>query len=292
MAKRPDDQIDAALQRLARAEAAFVGSEFLAPVLRGRGVGVRIAGVRCTLAVEPHGFEGWGLFRAASHTLARWVRELTMGERRRYLALFPPVRLILCRRADGRWRGLPASRADSRFSIEGLVPVRFVEDGDLFETILARFDGGQFWFESADDRADPAVAVLLRESLAAALEPGDVRRPGLTAEQRVAYALNYRARLEEMLRDERYRSERRLRDALEHAGAELRDYREQGEVYRVSYDVEGQRHTSVVRKDDLGVVTAGICLSGGDRNFDLASLVGVLREGEAGGRIVRQDGML
>jgi hypothetical protein len=287
MAKRRKSDILGAIDRLAKAEEAFVGSEFLAPVLRGLGVGVRIAGVRCRLAVEPGDFEGWGLFKAVAQDRATLVRRMTMAERRRYLALFPPVRLILCRREGQEWLGLPASQADSRFSIEGLVPVRFVEDAELFETVVARFDGGQFWFESADDRADPAVPPMLRESLGKMVEPKDVHRPGLTREQRIAYALNYRDRVEAMLRDERHRAESRLRLALEHAGAELRDYREQGDVYRVSYKVDGARHTSVVRKNDLSVVTAGICLSGRDQTFDLTSLVSVLREGTEAGRIVR-----
>lgn len=250
-------------------------------------MGVRIASVRCRLSVKPHDFEGWGLFKAVSFERAKLQREMTMGERRRYLALFPPVRLILCRREEEQWLGLPASKSDTRFSIEGLVPVRFVEEPQLFQTVLTRFDGGQFWYESADDRADFATEHYLRQSLSDELETAKLERAGLTAEQRIAYALAYQARLEELLKDAKHQAESRLRGALEHAGALLRDYQERGDIYRVSYEVDGQTHTSVVRKGDLSVVTAGICLSGGDANFDLASLIGVLREGDAAGRIVR-----
>lgn len=287
MAKRSNDKINAALDRLAKVESVFVGSEFLAPVLRGLGVGTRIAGVRCRLSVKPRGFEGWGLFKAISFEIARLQREMTLGERRRYLALFPSVRLILCRREEEQCFGLAASKSDTRFSIEGLVPVRFVEEPELFQTVVTRFDGGQFWYDSTDDRADFATAHYLRQSLSDQLEPAKLERSGLTAEQRIAYAIAYQAHLQERLQDEKHKAESRLRGALEHAGAILRDYHERGDVYRVSYEVDGQAHTSVVRKGDLSVVTAGVCLSGGDSHFDLASLIGVLREGDAAGRIVR-----
>jgi len=80
------------------------------------------------------------------------------------------------------------------------------------------------------------------------------------------------------VRSRRATGEGRLQDALEHAGAELNEFTERGDVYAVTYTVDGERHTSVVDRRSLTVVTAGICLSGQDEKFDLASLVGVLRE--------------
>src|SRR5688572_5836719 len=62
VARRRRTNIDDALDRLARAEDAFLAQQFLAPVLRGRGVRVRVAGVVCALDVEPPDFEGWGVF--------------------------------------------------------------------------------------------------------------------------------------------------------------------------------------------------------------------------------------
>jgi hypothetical protein len=286
MTRRKNDVLGA-IDRLAGAERAFVGTEFLAPVLRGAGVGVRIAGIRCRLAVRPADFEGWGIFAARSMTAAEVVRPASWGERRKYLALFPAVRIILARREGDTWSGIAANAGDERFAIAGLVPVRFVEDGELFETIVTRFDGGQFWFDSVDTRFDPGAAAFLREALGRLVSPDRIERSGLTAEQRAAYTLVYRMRLAQLQVDERARGEDRLRAALHHAGADLRDYSEQGDVFRVSYTVDGMRHTSVVRKNDLSVVTAGICLSGHDRNFDLGSLVGVLREGRDRHRIVR-----
>lgn len=278
------------LARLAGEEDAFLRSEFLAPVLRGAGVGVRIAGVRCTLAVEPGNFEGWGVFRPASHGVARVVRGARMGERLRYLGLFPAAALIACRKGEaGQWLATPASRGDARFRIEGLVPLRLAEDVDRFDTVTARFDGRQFWFQEVDPRADPGTAAHLRQAFVGGIRADALERPGLTAEQRDAYAaegayaeeqafLAARRRVAERRRS----SEGRLRDALHHAGAQLRDFADRGGAYRVTYTVDGRRHTSVVDKTTLAVQTAGICLSGEDAKFDLHSLVGVLRE--AGGR--------
>jgi len=276
-----------ALQRLAAAEEQFLASEFLAPVIRGGQVQVRIAGVICALRIQPADFEGWGVFRPTSHCDAALVRQAKLLERRRYLDLFPLVRLILADRCEQQWLALPAHRADSRFQIEGMIPVQLVEEAQLFEVIEARFDGTRFWYGGPDARWDPAMASYLRQQLGLLAPPEKLQRSGLTAEERAAYALNYWPRYEATAEARQSREERRLRNALEHAGAELKSYVERQDVYTVTYDVDGQRHVSAVAKKDLSVQVAGICLSGQDENFDLQSLVGVIREAQGGGGLVR-----
>src|SRR5438270_14100765 len=127
------EQVADALNRLAAAEEEFLAREFLAPVVRGGQVQVRIAGVLCTLRIEPVDFEGWGVFRPASHASAALVRQARLTERQRYLELFPLVRLILAGMHEEQWLALPAHRADSRFQIEGMIPVRLVEEGQPFD---------------------------------------------------------------------------------------------------------------------------------------------------------------
>jgi hypothetical protein len=171
---------------------------------------------------------------------------------------------------------LPAQRGDHRFPKAGLVPIRLAAEGQLFEVVQARHDCLHAWFERLDGRADPAAASYLREAHWERIPPERLRRRGLTAEQREAFTLVYCHRQEA----ERNRTEDRLRLALGHAGADLYDYRDQGDGYRVEYAVKGVRHVSLVNKRDLSAQSAGICLSGEDHRFDLQSLIGVLQEAQ------------
>src|SRR5262249_49559514 len=139
------------------------------------------------------------------------------------------------------------------------------------------------WFERLDSRRDPGTAAYLRQALNDVAEPEKLSRPGLTPEERTAYALNYWPRYEASEEARRDRTEKRLRTALEHAGAEYKGYLEHKDSFRIEYEVDGVRQVSVVTKDDLSVQVAGICLSGEDAHFDLQSLVGVLREASGEG---------
>ena len=80
-------------------------------------------------------------------------------------------------------------------------------------------------------------------------------------------------------------AEERIRAALLHAGAALRDYQDRGDVFRVTYEVDGGAAAMfspvVDRNAPFAVQAAGICLSGEDRRFlTCKSLVGVLARGK------------
>jgi hypothetical protein len=273
------------LDKMESAERAFLDSEFLAPVLPGGLVRVRIAGLVCTLRVAGPVEPGWAILKPLSLHRAKIVDRPGLGQVRDYLALFPAVRLVLVARAGPDWLAVPAHWGDARFQFAGPARVHLATGVEPFQRIIARYDGTRFWFEGVDRRRSPAIAAYLQEALQAETPPAELHKPTLTAEERDAYRLLYEA-VEAARRD---RVELRLAEALAHAGAELSSYIEREDVYTVTYTVDGQLQRSTVRKDDLTVAVAGICLAGQDRRFDLQSLVGVIREGAGGRRLVRVD---
>ena len=71
----------------------------------------------------------------------------------------------------------------------------------------------------------------------------------------------------------------RVEQALEAAGARLRDMRRLGnERLEVTFSFMGERFITIVEADSLRVVDAGICLAGADREVTLESLPSVIRE--------------
>jgi hypothetical protein len=273
------------LNKMASAEDAFLQTEFMAPVLPGGRVHVRIAGIVCTLRVVGQAEPGWAVLKPLSLKRARVVDRPSLRQVRDYLALFPAFRLLLLSRTEveQEWLALPAHGGDTRLQTDGPVPLHLAAGVEPFQQVVARFDGAQFWFQEVDRRRSPALAAYLRQALAAETPPEALHKSTLTAEERGAYRLAYRA-VEQARRD---RVEVRLAEALAHGGAELASYIERGDSYTVTWTLEGRTYRTTVRKDDLSVQVAGICLGGLDRHFDLQSMVGVVRQAERGRRIVR-----
>jgi hypothetical protein len=272
------------LDKMESAEEAFLQTEFLSPVIPGGQVRVRIAGVVCTLSVEGATEAGWAILKPSSLNAARMVGQPTLRQVRDYLALFPQIKLILLARKRRDWMALQAHKGDRRFEIDGPVHVHLAEGVEPFQQIVARFDGAQFWFQEVDRRRSPAIAAYLREALAAETPPENVRKTTLTAEEREAYGIAYKATEAARKVARRERDESRISDAVAHAGAELVSFMEQRGAYAVTFTVGQRQHRTVVRSDDLTVLVAGICLSGQDQRFDLQSLVGVMREAQRIGR--------
>src|SRR5262249_32584433 len=136
----------------------------------------------CSLRIHAPDFAGWGVFRPTSHSEATLVRPAKLAERQCYLDLFPLVRLILAGQHESQWLAVAAHRGDARFQIDGLIPLRLVEDAQLFEVIETRFAGSQFWYAAPDPRWDPTMASYLRQELARLTPPNQLQRSGLTAE--------------------------------------------------------------------------------------------------------------
>lgn len=274
--------IHALLDRVAAAERDFLKAEFLAPVLKGGQVRVRIEGLVLTLKVAGSYEPGWAILKPLSMDRAAILRKPGLPQIRGYLGLFPSVRLLLLTRGDAEWSAVQAQAGDNRFRIDGAVPVHLAVGVEPFERIIARFDGARFLFQEVDRRRSPAIAAYLREALQSGIPPGQLRKPTLTAEEKEAYRRVFQA-LEEAKRN---RVEIKLGDALSRADSALQSYIEHEDVYTVSFSANGQTHRATVRKDDLTVISAGLCLSGQDQRFDLQSLVGVIREARSTGRFV------
>jgi hypothetical protein len=285
MKRQINRQFSSAFAKLAAEENVFFGADFFSPVMKHQGIRVRLSGVIMNLSItKPKDFEGWGIFRPLSTNTARFQREPTMQERRGYLDLFPVIRLIVIGRNDKeQWLGVPSNASDTRFNISGHVPIRLASEVQLFETVLTRFDGTHCWFDETDSASNLRNAAYLRKSFSEELEIGKIESPGLTKEEREAYA----SALIREIENKRDHTEEQIKAAIERAGAKYRSYVERTDTFTVEFTVDGETHRSVVKKGNLEVESAGICLSGGDKSFDLQSLVGVIREGAQRRLIVR-----
>lgn len=280
------------LKRIAAEEEVLRSRLFLAPCVRGGKVRTNVEGLQYTFTPRPSEFEGWGIFQPASEHEALLVEEAGLGRVIEYLRLFSVMRLRLGYKLRGNaWLAYPVNESDMRrrFPSQKVqpTPVQLVWDGQEFEQVIARSLGGVWWFEELDRRASPVEAENLREALRSGVAPGQLSLKGLTPEMRAVYSLVFRrAELERERKSQRAERSRgskdqaRLRTALRFGGGDLRSFRDRREFWLVEWLArDGQLHTSAIAKNDLTVISAGICLSGEDQKFDLQSLVGVV-EGE------------
>lgn len=270
------------LNKLAKQERDFLNEDIFAPYVKGGScIRVKINGVVYQLKTPKLKKDGFGVFRAKDPNNAKLNRDAESYEISSYLEILPKVGVILVAKINDRWLAYPVNGTSfkQRFGVEPkLFSVLVADNVEILDTALARFDGANFWFDSATftDGADRRLA--LRESIQA-FNYGLPNQHGLSPEEveafKLAAAFHKEANVPPI--------ERRLNDELNKAGATMDKYIERGKNIEVQWrdTLTKKTYTSVLKADDLSIVTAGICLSGGDKKFDMQSLVGVVREGEA-----------
>lgn len=279
----------------------------LAPVMPGTRVRVRIDGIVCELKVSnDEDFLGWALLEVTAPGHARIVEEAGLPHVKAYLNLLPRVQVVLLNEQGGMWWAVPAQASDQRFKASGPVPVQLCTRAATFDTVNARFDGAAFWYDDVVRNRNPLVARKLRDALAHDVFPEDLKCREMTSQEALAYCLVFFDKHRDLLEpiappedEAESDSEQkpvvptfdywawastlkhaRLKRALEHAGARLDGYwgERNSETLSVRFILDGETHVAALMLKDFTVRSAGVCLQGNDTEFDLTSLVGVLRE--------------
>jgi len=262
--------------KLAAEERRLYDECFVAPVVGGGRVRVRVSGIVYELSI-PGAYTGWSILKIKNQQQAQVIEPATPAVVLKYLRLFPRIRMVALQPFQNRWWAIAASGSDTRIKLSGPAPMQLVASCSRFDTVNCRFDGSVFWFESIDRRRDPRIAKTLNKALAEGVEPAKLQCLGATPEERLAYRMLWLDEHEETSAGES--DLERINRALAHAGANLEGFSYQGgDRATVRFTVDGMSRSVLLQTSDLSVISAGICLSGMDHQFDLTSLVGVWRE--------------
>jgi hypothetical protein len=272
------------IDRVAAEHDSSIASPFVAPcVPRGR-ICVKLAGIVVRLRPSDPNFEGWGRFSVeSSSNVAKLEGEAPKRQISSYLSQFPKARFRLCFQGiDSSWAALPRNRGSYEAKFGSITPVaiRLVDSGTRFHAITARYDGSIWWYEGPDRSDIPAVRVGMTESY-------DVRKlrriSGLSAEDEAAFKLAIDPKPVVGVSCPPT-DEDKIRKALERGGGKMLSFVDRGDFWNVEWKTgSGRRSSSSIMKSDMTVMSAGMCLSGRDNDFDLQTLVDVVER--------RDDGM-
>lgn len=265
------------IKKLGEKESRITDMQFISPIFTNTTVATRIDGIFYKLEI-PKAVQGWQKIQPVDIKRARIVAQADLSEIEQYLRHLDKLRITLVMRHDGVYHGVPDKANKYGLDPSELIPIYLSDDTVLsFDRVLVRCDGSNFWFERVDAGNDPAKSEYLRETLKKVMVPDKIKFPGLTFEEKLAYTL--RINLDRGFIEDRKKMS--LKEDVEFSGGTFVDFTERQDHYTVTYKVDGRDYTSYISKDPRHMVmSAGLCLSGGDKAFDLKSLVTVIREGQ------------
>jgi len=250
---------------------------FISPIFNSKTVIAYINQIICTFKINKVS-PGWYQFQPINFKKAKVVGPAGMEERENYLKHLPKIRMTLVFRKDNKFFALPDKINSININNNDLLPVLLFDDSvNIFDKIIARYDGAHFWFESVDYNNDPMKAEYLRESIVKEIIPEKLKFPNLLLEEKKAYAIKYTF----SRKYQKEKKERNLIRDVEHAGGKYLRYEEKNNFFSVTYEVDGEVYTSHISKESNHmVISAGICLNGHDKNFDLKSIITVIKEAQ------------
>lgn len=278
------------IERLGEQEETISQKEIVSPVFYNQKIVTRIEGIVLTLDI-PKAEPGWYTFKPVDNTKAKIVGPADIDKIQNYLKHLPKIRLILALRKKKAFYSVPMKGNTWNFKMDNLLPVYLFDDtAEEFAKCICRFDGVSLWFDSIDLSEDPIKAQYLRDSLKDLKNPTRIKHSGLTKEEKIAYTIKYK--LDKKIIEESKKT--KIQRDVEFAGGKFVQSQERSDHHYVTYKVDGETFHSVISKDPKHqVITAGICLTdhntgrSGDADFDLKSLVSVIREGINTGQISR-----
>jgi hypothetical protein len=280
------DDILSIIKKIGEKEDVLTKNIFISPIYGNEYVVTRINGLVHKLGIPDSTKPGWYKIKARNFKKAKIVGEADFMEVEEYLKLLTKIRVVLVYKKDELYFGVPLKNNSAGFDVSELVPVFLTSDDHVgpFEKVICGFDGANLWYYQNDISSDPARTEYLKGSFDKFIRPEKIQHTGLTLEEKIAYTLRFN--LDKKARESL--KEVSIKSNVEFAGGEFVKFTERNDHISVTYKIGGQQYTSYVTKDESHhVLTAGVCLSGRDRDYDLTSLITVLREGQRRGLIHR-----
>lgn len=230
--------------------------------------------------IEP----GWYKFKPIDNKKAEIIGQAELDEIQHYFKFLPRIRLILTFRKQKIYFGVPMKSNHFSFDISNLLPIYLFDDTATdFIKCICRYDGANLWYESIDFSNDIAKTDYLEESLKKLRDPKRIRYIGLTLEEKIAYNIKFKVDKKTIEESKKTKIQR----DVEFAGGKFIESKERSDHIFVTYEVDGQKFSTIISKNSgHQIITAGICLTdhatgrAGDSDYDLKSLISVIREGQ------------
>lgn len=279
-------------EKIAAKEKEFRSREFIAPYTPSlKEAVVSMVGMLYKFKIYGYSGSGIGKFQPVDASNAKWIEDAEYEEQRKYFNALPRLYLTLCFQTEEGWVSYPfkMETAKSKFGLTGETVVLNVSDCQRFDVVTARFDGVRFWYDEIFSGSDPVKADELRQLFEKRISNKrkeiDLENiKGLSLEDKNAFSLASFS-WDLFVKNS---TESAIQELLENGGATLGSYIMRGTNIEIKWaSISGEKYISVVNKETLDVVSAGICLSGEDEKFHLKDLPFLIEGGEKRGLIHR-----